>query len=106
MKTITKAEQTSLLRVAQKAFVRQYPGRHVAAQAFSDLTSPTLHQGDWLLIGVIGEQRALERVQYLACVNLVTGERKIVKGWQSAYALNSDRVAQSSNPVSAKSGGT
>lgn len=57
------------------------------SHAFGRLERPELRQGDWLIVGSFGEEKATEHIAHLVCVNLVTSERRIVTGWEKAYAL-------------------
>lgn len=76
------------MREALRAFSRAHPDKRVTCTPFPRLNdAPELRQGDWHLVGVLGESKAIELTQWIVCVNLVTNERRVVKGWQKAYSL-------------------
>lgn len=82
-----RLEQLRIMAEAERAFLSRFPKKQINVRPFANPERPELRQGDWLIVGVFGEHLAVEIVQYLVCVNLVTGERRIVRGWQKAYAL-------------------
>lgn len=76
------------MREALTAFARAHPDKCVRPHAFARLNeSETLRQGDWLIVGSLGEDKAVEHIAHLVCVNTVTEQRRIVTGWPKAYAL-------------------
>jgi hypothetical protein len=71
------------MREALRAFARTHPDKRVTCTPFPRLNdAPELRQGDWHLVGVL-----VELTQWIVCVNGITRERRVVKGWEKAYAL-------------------
>lgn len=85
---MSPAEQKRHMREAEAAFGRRHPDKTVTCTPFGRLNdAPDLRQGDWHLVGVLGEHKAISIIQWIVCVNVVTQERRVVLGWEKAYAL-------------------